>query len=123
MAAVVRLGDMCTGHSTFPPRPSTSGSPNVFINGIPAHRVGDSWAAHCAPRKGCHGSSQATGSPSVFINNIALARVGDQIACGSFNAAGSPDVFSGDRNSVLPGFSGASFATQFADVSDIEPTY
>ena len=32
MPAVTRKGDICTGHECFPPRSSTSGSPNVFVN-------------------------------------------------------------------------------------------
>jgi uncharacterized Zn-binding protein involved in type VI secretion len=47
MPAVVRLGDMSTGHSCFPPRPNTEASPNVFVNGKGVHRVGDAWAIHC----------------------------------------------------------------------------
>ena len=49
MPAVTRKGDSCTGHGCFPARPSTSGSPDVFVNGIAVHRQGDSWA-RLAPR-------------------------------------------------------------------------
>ena len=55
MPGVSRLGDVCTGHGCFPSRPSTGASPNVFVNGIPVHRQGDSWAPHCCVT--CHGSA------------------------------------------------------------------
>lgn len=95
MPAVSRLGDLCTGHGGWPPRPSTSASSNVFINGIGAHRVGDSWAVHCNSLPECHGSVLAGGSSTVFINGKPLARIGDPIACGSAVASGSSNVFAG----------------------------
>jgi len=94
MPAATRQGDECTGHGTYGPRPSISGSENVLINGIPAHRGGDGWASHCNP-KSCHDSTLSGGSGSVMANGKPLGRVGDPIACGSAVAAGSPDVFAG----------------------------
>ena len=96
MPAVARLGDTCTGHGCWPPRPCTGASPNVNINGIPAHRQGDAWAAHTCPSiPETHASSLASGSGSVFVNGKPLGRVGDPVACGSSVAAGSPNVFVG----------------------------
>jgi uncharacterized Zn-binding protein involved in type VI secretion len=92
--AVVRLGDQCTGHGCFPPRVCISASNNVIVNGIGAHRVGDSWAVHCCGIV-CHGGNQANGSSTVFVNGQKLARIGDSISCGSKNAQGSPNVFAG----------------------------
>ena len=92
MPASVRLGDVCTGHPPFPPRPSTSASPNVHANAIPVHRVGDSWDKHCAG-KSCHPSVAASGSPNVHANGIPKGRIGDSVACGSSMASGSPNVF------------------------------
>lgn len=88
MPAVVRLGDVCTGHGPCSPRPNAGASPDVFINNLGIHRVGDPWTVHCT-----HSSAQASGSPNVFVNGISLARVGDAVACGSANAQGSPNVF------------------------------
>jgi len=93
-SAVVRLGDICTGHGCYPARANISASSDVFVNGLGAHRVGDSWAVHCCGTP-CHGSIQASGSGSVFVNGKAVARVGDSIACGSSNATGSSNVFIG----------------------------
>ena len=99
MPAVTRLGDSCTGHDCFPPRKSSSGSGNVFVNGIPAHREGDSWETHtCTHPKiphGSHGGSLASGSSTVYVNGKPLGRIGDLVSCGSTVATGSGDVFAG----------------------------
>lgn len=121
MPSVVRLGDQCTGHGPYSPRPNDSASENVFVNSIGAHRQGDHWVVHCSGE--CHDSIQATGDPTVFVNNKQLARVGDQIACGSFNAQGSPNVFAGGSSGNKSGFSGKGFSAGFGKTSDIEPVY
>lgn len=95
MPAVTRQGDGCTGHGAYPPRKSVSGSPDVMINGAPAHREGDAWESHCNPDGVCHDSTLAAGSGSVMVNGKPLGRVGDPIDCGSAVAAGSPDVLAG----------------------------
>jgi uncharacterized Zn-binding protein involved in type VI secretion len=96
MPAVSRLGDTCTGHGCWPPRPSTAASPNVRVNGIPAHRQGDAWAAHTCPAiPETHASVLAAGSTTVRVNGKQLARVGDPVACGSSIATGSANVFAG----------------------------
>lgn len=89
-----RLGDSCTGHDCYPPRPSIEGSPDVRVNGIPWHRVGDGWAAHCCYFS-CHPSTLAAGSQTVRANGIAVGRITDQVACGSLVMTGSGNVFSG----------------------------
>lgn len=94
MAAAARLGDVCTGHDCFGPRPGVSGSPNVFTNGRNAHRNNDPWQVHCCGDS-CHPSNVATGSRTVFINGLRATRIGDRIACGSLVAEGSINVFIG----------------------------
>jgi uncharacterized Zn-binding protein involved in type VI secretion len=91
MPAAVRLADMSAGHC-FSPRPNDEASPNVFINGKAAHRVGDHWPTHCCGPV-CHDGVMGEGSPNVYVNGKALARVGDAIACGDTTAEGSPNVF------------------------------
>jgi uncharacterized Zn-binding protein involved in type VI secretion len=93
MPASVRKDDLCSGHSTWPPRKPTSWSPNVFVNNKPKIRVDDTWENHCNPSNSCHTGSQTTGSPNVFVNGKKAARIGDNIDCGSTNAQGSPNVF------------------------------
>ena len=92
MPSIVRLGDTGSGHGCFPPRVNDQGSPNVFVNGIPAHRLGDHWTVHCCSGS-CHDSVMAAGSPNVFVNGLPVARIGDGVACGSVAAQGSPNVF------------------------------
>ena len=94
MPPVVRLGDICSGHGCFPPRPNDQGSPDVFVNGRPVHRTGDHWVTHCCPPP-CHDSSLAAGSSTVFVNGRGMARIGDPVACGSVCAQGSSDVIAG----------------------------
>ena len=97
MPGVARLGDKCTGHDCFPPRKSNSGSPNVFINGIPALRVGDSFETHCCTCEdmphGCHDGTLKSGSSSVYVNGKPLGRIGDSVSCGGTVATGSGNVF------------------------------
>lgn len=94
MPAASRKGDICTGHDCFPPRVSDSGSPNVFINGIPALRVGDHYVTHQCGHSS-HDSVVAAGSSTVFVNGKPLARIADSIACGSAVGQGSSNVFAG----------------------------
>ena len=99
MPAATRLGDICTGHACWPPRPSVESSPNVFVNKIPLHRQGDGWATHCCTHPGvphgCHDSVLASGSSTVYVNGKQAGRIGDPVACGSSVATGSDDVFIG----------------------------
>lgn len=93
MPAATRLGDLSTGHGSWPPRANDTASPNVFINGIAAHRVNDHWPTHCNSTPECHDGVLSSGSTNVFVNGLALARVGDVISCGDFVAQGSTNVF------------------------------
>jgi uncharacterized Zn-binding protein involved in type VI secretion len=72
-----------------------SGSPNVFVNGLPAHRLEDVWEFHSKPDNPSHDGVLAAGSSSVFVNGLPLGRIGDPISCGSFVNSGSSDVFAG----------------------------
>lgn len=91
MTAAVRRGDQCSGHGCFPSRPNVEASPDVMVNGIGSHRLGDAWATHCCGPV-CHSSAAAQGSPNVFVNGKPKCRVGDAVACGSSMAEGSPNV-------------------------------
>ena len=43
MPAVTRLGDLCTGHGCYPPRPNITAASTVFVNGknLPFSGLGD----------------------------------------------------------------------------------
>lgn len=97
MSGAARLSDLCTGHGCWPSRPNVQGSPDVIVNGRPAHRQGDLWAVHCCPAiPECHSSSLAAGSPVVFTNGRQQGRINDPVACGSKVLTGSPNVFVGN---------------------------
>lgn len=92
-----RLGDLCTGHGCYPPRPSITGSSDTFIDGIPALRMGDKYAVHCCVVLpfDCHPGTVSVGSGSAYINGMPAARVGDALECGSKVAVGSSTTFIG----------------------------
>ena len=95
MPAQTRVGDNDTGHDACPPRPLAEGSPDVFVNGIAAGRVGDTYATHSCDVHPSHTGVIASGSGTVFINGRAAGRVGDAVSCGGSVAVGSPDVIVG----------------------------
>ncbi len=92
MPAIVRKGDTGSGHDKCPPTPSISGSDDVFVEGQPVVRVGDSYAVHGCKDHIPHGRTQSAGSATVFVNGKAVARVGDGINCGGAAASGSSTV-------------------------------
>ncbi len=94
MPAAHRLGDICTGHECYPPRPNIEASPDVIVNGKGWHRKADLWDVHCCPPV-CHDGSAQDGSATVFVNGQPACRIGDPVDCGSKMATGSPDVFAG----------------------------
>lgn len=91
---IARLGDWCSGHGCFPPRPSVAGSSDSFVNGISWHRQGDAWLIHSCGQE-LHPGVLARGSSVTFVNNIPAGRVGDPVNCGSCAAEGSSDSFAG----------------------------
>lgn len=92
MPAVVRVGDKCSGHGDFPPRPAIAGSPNVTLNDLSVVRVGDAFASHCDDDS-CHTGVASSGSPNITCNDMAVFRVGDSVSCGSSGAEGSDNGF------------------------------
>jgi len=96
MPAITRLGDVSTGHSSFPPTATTSASGDVFVNGQGVVRVGDSYAPHGSPTPSPpHGRAASSGSGAVYVNGQPVHRIGDAISCGGASAQGSSDVFAG----------------------------
>lgn len=95
MSAATRLGDSCTGHDSCPSVPLVECSPNVFINGMGAGRVGDHYAAHGCVTHASHQDVIAAGSSTVFINGRPAARVGDAVSIGGSVQGGSGNVFIG----------------------------
>ncbi|MBM4397868.1 MAG: PAAR domain-containing protein [Deltaproteobacteria bacterium] len=107
MPAAGRVGDQaqcpadshgCPGCAHGVIGPAVKGSPNVFVNGRAALRIGDPGvhAACCGPNTWKAGK----GSDTVFVNGIAFHRKDDQtIHCGGSGKLvdGSPDVDIGGK--------------------------
>lgn len=96
MTGVARAGDSgmvhCSGYVI------ASGSSDVFVNGRPAARVGDSSSVHLRPvGKKCfpHVATISAGSTSVLVNGRPIARVGSPLAGCTFIISGSSDVIVG----------------------------
>jgi uncharacterized Zn-binding protein involved in type VI secretion len=98
--------DLTAGHC-FPPVPVMAASPNVFVNGSKADRVGDPISPHCCGNS-CHAGSMANGSPDVFVNQ----------------GAGSPSsvVVLVERH-VQPGVNKLIAAQVLADDPGVSPTF
>ena len=94
MPAATRFGDQETGtcNPGLPCCPhdrtgaNSEVSPNVFINGLGAHRKEDTGPCNCP-----HGGTYATtgGSGTVFINGKSATRVGDATTCKDCGMSGS----------------------------------
>jgi uncharacterized Zn-binding protein involved in type VI secretion len=91
----VKVGDIGTEHDGFHPTKVTAGSPNVFIDGKPAARVGDPLEPHDKPNHPKHDREIASGSSTVFINGKPAALTGGSISCGGVTI-GSGTVNIGD---------------------------
>jgi uncharacterized Zn-binding protein involved in type VI secretion len=91
MRRAIRQGqDVSLGHC-YPPRPCVTGSPNVFINSIPATTEGGYYPYHTCGDSGHDG--YATSTSDVFVNNKRIHRSGDPITCGDTAFNGSLNVF------------------------------
>ena len=94
MPGVARIGDASTADPCgAAPRPSSSASPNVYVNSKNVHRLGDAWVPHACPNSSPHGAVTSSGSGTVFVNGKPIARAGDSISCGSTIAGKSDNVF------------------------------
>ena len=105
MPAVTRDGDSTTGicNLGLPCCPhgrsgtNSETSPDVFVNGIGVHRMGDTGPTNC-PHSGTFRS--VGHSSTVFVNGRGVTRIGDStvcIVCGmnGNHTSGSPNVFVG----------------------------
>lgn len=99
MPGAARTTDSTTSHSPCSPGTCSQGSNNVYINNLPAFRVGDRNTPHgvpvstptgivCVP----HVTVLAQGSPNVFVNGVPLGRGDDSFACGIKVGSRSGDV-------------------------------
>lgn len=97
MAGIVKLGAMTTGHACWPPTMVAQGSPNVFVEGLPAVAMGHMAIPHVctSPSFPVHPASVAQGSSNVMINGAPAARMGDMLTCSDMIAQGAGTVLGG----------------------------
>lgn len=88
MSEAALLGHMHSGAGENSPAPAVEGSPNVFIDGVPALRAGDHFA---------DGSQVVSGAAHVKINGKPAARMGDTVSNGASVAQGCPRVRIGNK--------------------------
>lgn len=91
-----KVGNIGTDHDGFYPTPITAGSPDVFIDGIPAARVDDPLAPHDKPNHPPHPRKIASGSSTVLVNGKPLAMTGSAVDCGGV-IIGAGTVIVGDQ--------------------------
>ena len=105
MSSATRIGDGTTGICDVGEEccphgragVNTSGSADVYCNGIAIHRRGDSGTCRCV-----HGGSYVSTSASttVFANGKGITRINDSTVCegcgcSGTHVGGSPNVFVG----------------------------
>jgi len=96
MPPVSRVGDMVSGHVSFPPTPAVAGSGDVFTNNISTHRKGDTVLPHASPSPSPpHSRATSAGSGTVFVNGKPITRIGDACDCGGSLMVGSGNVIAG----------------------------
>jgi len=88
MPAAIRVADP-TDHGA-----ATTGSPNTFVNGLPAVRATDTHLCSHGP------GMVVPGSASVFVNGLPAARVGDMAVCA---VKGPVTLLLGSPNTVVGG--------------------
>ena len=95
MRPVATVGSLGVPHCS--PYTIATGSPNVFVNGLPVATLGSISTPHFMFAKKCfpHVAPVSFGSTSVFVNGLPIARLGDPLALCTFIATGSPTVFAG----------------------------
>ena len=100
MPEIARRGDLTSCHDECRPVSIVTGSPNVFVDGLPVARVGDTCAPHACNRwpnpHPLHTPVIVSGDSSVLVNCLPVAVKGSKVSCfgtlSSVIIGGSPDV-------------------------------
>ena len=77
-----RIGDITTGHGCYAPSVGVTASVNVKVNGVCAHKVGDTFTPHTCGND-VHPDVATVGSTKVIINGTAAMRLGDVLSPGA----------------------------------------
>lgn len=93
---VTRLGDIGSGHGSYPPTTITSASSNTKVNSLGVARVGDTLAPHSSPSPSPQHKRTICGcSSKTTVNSLGVARIGDAICCGGLLVTGSGNTVIG----------------------------
>ena len=76
-----RIGDKTTGHGCYAPSVGVTASVNVKVNGVFAHKVGDTFTPHTCGQD-VHADVASVGSAKVMVNGSPAFRLGDVLAPG-----------------------------------------
>lgn len=97
MPGVTRVGDKCTGHDGYEPKPLIEGSKTFKVDGRFVGLVGCHYEEHSKPNADTHQDYIAEGAPSVFIEGKPVARIGDKVSNGGTVAEGSTTFIIGNK--------------------------
>lgn len=82
MPFAAKLNDKGTQHDGYYETVIIAGSTTVFIDRLPAARMGDPLTPHSKPEHPSHPRKIAGGSGTVFIDGFPAARTDDAVDCG-----------------------------------------
>ena len=93
---VCRLGDVGSGHHSFPPTTVNSVSSNGFANSLGIARKNDTLIPHSSPSPSPEHNRVICGcSTKTFLNGRGMVRIGDAICCGGIMVTASSNVHKG----------------------------
>jgi len=94
---VAAIGDITTGHSSFPPTNICQGAQSIVVEGKSPARIGDAAVPHTSTSNPhpTHGLVVAQGSNSVIYENKPVARIGDSMSCSDVIAMGRQTIIIG----------------------------
>lgn len=94
LTGMSRLGDITTGHGCHAPVIGATASPNVMVNKMPAHKVGDTTVPHTCGTD-VHPDVMSVGAATVMVNGSPAMKIGGLLTPGGTMAEGSHNVFIG----------------------------
>lgn len=93
MPAIARLGDIASGHESFPPTNTIEGASTCDVNSRPVHCVGHAIASHGSPSPSpVHSRALASGSSTCDVESRAMGHIGASVGCGGLIVTGSSDT-------------------------------
>ena len=97
MPLVATIVDLCRGHDRCSPRPFSTASDNVHVEGFRVTREADALQNHGCSKHAQHDAEVTRGYPSVRVNGSPIAYVGADVSCPSGVVdTGRPSVMVGE---------------------------